>query len=166
MIFGVSMPAIDIRRIHVSRLPIATDRAVHASRRLDHIRHSRPLSNRFAVTLQSAVQCQACIKPLSSRSHRPAWPWLALIIVAYCHCLALCRPCAGLAGARRAGALQLRPRAGEHRPVSGLGMGKSDEVYLEQLKSQGFPPVLPIDPVRYEAHQPPLYYLLPVRFFV
>ena len=46
-----------------------------------------------------------------------------------------------------------------------LRMGDYDEAYLEQLKSQGFPPSLPIHPVRYEAHQPPLYYLLASAVF-
>lgn len=32
--------------------------------------------------------------------------------------------------------------------------------YLEELKSRRFPPDLPIDVLCYEAHQPPLYYLL------
>ena len=32
--------------------------------------------------------------------------------------------------------------------------------YLEEIKSQRFPPSLSIDPIRYESHQPPLYYVL------
>jgi len=43
-----------------------------------------------------------------------------------------------------------------------LRPGDYDQAYLEQLKAQGFPPELPIAPVRYEGHQPPLYYLLMV----
>ncbi len=31
--------------------------------------------------------------------------------------------------------------------------------YLEQIKAQRFPPEMSIDPIRYEAWQPPLYYL-------
>jgi len=41
-----------------------------------------------------------------------------------------------------------------------LQPGDYDQAYLEQLKSEGFPPELSIAPVRYEGHQPPLYYLL------
>lgn len=35
-----------------------------------------------------------------------------------------------------------------------------DQIYLENIIQRGFPPELPIDSLRYEAHQPPLYYLL------
>ncbi len=45
-----------------------------------------------------------------------------------------------------------------HLPV--LQPGDYDQVYLEALKAAGFPPELPIESVRYEGHQPPLYYLL------
>ena len=41
-----------------------------------------------------------------------------------------------------------------------LQMGDYDGAYLERLKAEKFPPALSIDPVRYEFHQPPLYYLL------
>jgi 4-amino-4-deoxy-L-arabinose transferase-like glycosyltransferase len=41
-----------------------------------------------------------------------------------------------------------------------LQPGDYDQAYLEKLKSEGFPPELSIEPVRYEGHQPPLYYLL------
>lgn len=41
-----------------------------------------------------------------------------------------------------------------------LQPGDYDEAYLNALKAQGFPPHLPITDLRYEAHQPPLYYLL------
>ena len=41
-----------------------------------------------------------------------------------------------------------------------LQMGDYDGAYLERLKTEKFPPALSIDPVRYEFHQPPLYYLL------
>ena len=45
-----------------------------------------------------------------------------------------------------------------HLPV--LQPGDYDQAYLEKLKAERFPPHLSIAPVRYEAHQPPLYYLL------
>lgn len=41
-----------------------------------------------------------------------------------------------------------------------LQPGDYDEAYLNTLKAQGFPPELSITDLRYEAHQPPLYYLL------
>lgn len=41
-----------------------------------------------------------------------------------------------------------------------LQMGDYDEAYLQRLKDEKFPAALPIAPVRYEFHQPPLYYLL------
>ncbi|NJN94893.1 MAG: DUF2142 domain-containing protein [Anaerolineales bacterium] len=40
-----------------------------------------------------------------------------------------------------------------------------NQAYLEQLKSQRFPPELPLDSVCYEFHQPPLYYLLTAPIF-
>ena len=46
-----------------------------------------------------------------------------------------------------------------------LRMGDYDEAYLERLKAEKFPPDLSIEPVRYESHQPPLYYLLAVPFY-
>ncbi len=41
-----------------------------------------------------------------------------------------------------------------------LQMGDYDEAYLQRLKDEKFPPELSIAPVRYEFHQPPLYYIL------
>ncbi|HSN78153.1 MAG TPA: glycosyltransferase family 39 protein, partial [Anaerolineae bacterium] len=41
-----------------------------------------------------------------------------------------------------------------------LRMGDYDQVYLERLTGEGFPPELSLASLRYEAHQPPLYYLL------
>lgn len=38
--------------------------------------------------------------------------------------------------------------------------GDYDQDYLSRLTSEGFPDTLPIAPLRYEGHQPPLYYLL------
>jgi hypothetical protein len=35
-----------------------------------------------------------------------------------------------------------------------------DQVYVEEIVRRGFPPELDIGPLRYENHQPPLYYLL------
>lgn len=41
-----------------------------------------------------------------------------------------------------------------------LKPGDYDQEYLERLKSAKFPPSMSIDGVRYESHQPPLYYVL------
>ena len=46
-----------------------------------------------------------------------------------------------------------------------LRMGDFDGQYLERLKAEKFPPDLSIEPVRYESHQPPLYYLLAVPVY-
>jgi hypothetical protein len=40
-----------------------------------------------------------------------------------------------------------------------LQQGDYDQAYLERIKSEKFPPELAIDSIRYEAHQPPLYYV-------
>ena len=41
-----------------------------------------------------------------------------------------------------------------------LQMGDYPHDYLEEIKAAKFPDAMSIDPIRYEAHQPPLYYLL------
>ena len=41
-----------------------------------------------------------------------------------------------------------------------LRSGDYDQEYLEQLKAARFPSALSVERLRYEAHQPPLYYLL------
>ncbi|OQA40264.1 MAG: hypothetical protein BWY52_02912 [Chloroflexi bacterium ADurb.Bin325] len=41
-----------------------------------------------------------------------------------------------------------------------LHMGDYPHAYLEQIKAAGFPADMPIDAIRYEFHQPPLYYVL------
>jgi hypothetical protein len=41
-----------------------------------------------------------------------------------------------------------------------LQQGDYDQAYLARLTAAQFPDSMPIDAVRYEAHQPPLYYLL------
>jgi 4-amino-4-deoxy-L-arabinose transferase-like glycosyltransferase len=46
-----------------------------------------------------------------------------------------------------------------------LQQGDYPQDYLEEIKSQKFPAHLPIDPIRYEFHQPPLYYLLATPVF-
>jgi 4-amino-4-deoxy-L-arabinose transferase-like glycosyltransferase len=53
----------------------------------------------------------------------------------------------------------IRYLAEEHRfPV--LKPGDFPAAYLEEIKGAGFPPEMSIAPIRYEFHQPPLYYLL------
>lgn len=41
-----------------------------------------------------------------------------------------------------------------------LQPGDYDQAYLDQIKARGFPADWPIDSIRYEGHQPPLYYAL------
>jgi 4-amino-4-deoxy-L-arabinose transferase-like glycosyltransferase len=45
-----------------------------------------------------------------------------------------------------------------HLPV--LEPGDYPHQYLEEIKAARFPPDMPIAPLRYESHQPPLYYVL------
>jgi len=46
-----------------------------------------------------------------------------------------------------------------------LQMGDYPHEYLEEIKAKRFPPEMSIDPIRYEFHQPPLYYSLAVPFY-
>jgi len=48
----------------------------------------------------------------------------------------------------------------EDRRFPILEPGDYDQALLDQLRDQGFPPELSIEPLEYEDHQPPLYYLL------
>jgi 4-amino-4-deoxy-L-arabinose transferase-like glycosyltransferase len=41
-----------------------------------------------------------------------------------------------------------------------LQMGDYPHDYLEEIKARQFPPEMSIEPIRYEFHQPPLYYIL------
>jgi hypothetical protein len=41
-----------------------------------------------------------------------------------------------------------------------LQMGDYPHAYLEEIKAKRFPPEMSIEPLRYEFHQPPLYYIL------
>ncbi len=47
-----------------------------------------------------------------------------------------------------------------------LKRGDYPAEYLEEIKSRKFPSGMSIDPIRYEFHQPPLYYLLEVPVFL
>jgi hypothetical protein len=40
-----------------------------------------------------------------------------------------------------------------------LAPGDYDQGYLEKIKAAKFPPSMPVDSIRYESYQPPLYYL-------
>lgn len=46
-----------------------------------------------------------------------------------------------------------------------MEMGDYNQAYLERLTSERFPDTLPIGPLTYEDHQPPLYYLLGATVF-
>jgi 4-amino-4-deoxy-L-arabinose transferase-like glycosyltransferase len=48
----------------------------------------------------------------------------------------------------------------EHGRLPELRPGDYPAAYLEQIKSTRFPPDMPIDSIRYESWQPPLYYIL------
>ena len=48
----------------------------------------------------------------------------------------------------------------QHRAFPVLQPGDFPAEYLERLKADHFPADQPIDSIRYESHQPPLYYLL------
>ena len=49
---------------------------------------------------------------------------------------------------------------GENRRFPVLQMGDYPHEYLEEIKAAGFPPEMSVEPIRYEFHQPPLYYAL------
>ncbi|HEY77212.1 MAG TPA: DUF2142 domain-containing protein [Thermoflexia bacterium] len=51
-----------------------------------------------------------------------------------------------------------------HLPV--MEPGDYDQAYLERIVAAGFPPSLPIEPLTYEDHQPPLYYLLAAPIYL
>jgi hypothetical protein len=48
----------------------------------------------------------------------------------------------------------------EHGRLPELAPGDYPHAYLEQIKARRFPADMSIDSIRYEAHQPPLYYAL------
>jgi 4-amino-4-deoxy-L-arabinose transferase-like glycosyltransferase len=47
----------------------------------------------------------------------------------------------------------------ENRRLPELNAGDYPAEYLEEIKAARFPPDMSIEPIRYESHQPPLYYL-------
>ncbi|MGQ9489243.1 MAG: hypothetical protein ACUVR4_00645 [Anaerolineae bacterium] len=47
-----------------------------------------------------------------------------------------------------------------------LHMGDYPHAYLEEIKAAGFPASMSIEPIRYEFHQPPLYYSLLVPIYL
>lgn len=53
---------------------------------------------------------------------------------------------------------------GEGFPV--MEAGDYDQAYLSRLTSEQFPESLPVTPLEYEDHQPPLYYLLATPVFL
>ena len=54
----------------------------------------------------------------------------------------------------------------EERRLPVLQPGDYDQVYLSEIVSSRFDPAYSIDPIRYEFHQPPLYYLFLVPAYV
>ena len=53
----------------------------------------------------------------------------------------------------------------EQRRFPVLKPGDYPAAYLEEIKASRFPPEMSIAPIRYEFHQPPLYYLLAVPLY-
>lgn len=53
----------------------------------------------------------------------------------------------------------------QERELPVLKPGDYDFDYLEKLKAARFPDGMPVDSIRYESHQPPLYYLLATPLF-
>ena len=53
-----------------------------------------------------------------------------------------------------------------HGRLPVLQMGDYDQAYLSEITSRRFDPALSIDPIRYEFHQPPLYYVLLVPLYL
>ncbi len=53
----------------------------------------------------------------------------------------------------------------ERRRFPILKPGDYPVAYLEEIKAARFPPEMSIEPIRYEFHQPPLYYLLAVPVY-
>ena len=53
----------------------------------------------------------------------------------------------------------------EQRRFPILKPGDYPAAYLEEIKAAHFPPEMSIEPIRYEFHQPPLYYLLAVPLY-
>lgn len=54
----------------------------------------------------------------------------------------------------------------EGRGLPVLQPGDYDQDYLERIKSARFPASMPIDPIRYESWQPPLYYILAAPIYL
>ena len=54
----------------------------------------------------------------------------------------------------------------EGRGFPVMAPGDYDQVYLERLTSERFPPELSVDAVQYEDYQPPLYYLLATPIYL
>ena len=54
----------------------------------------------------------------------------------------------------------------EGRGLPVLQPGDYDQAYLERIKAARFPPAMPIDSIRYESWQPPLYYILAAPIYL
>jgi len=48
----------------------------------------------------------------------------------------------------------------QHGSLPELRVGDFPAAYLEEIKAKRFPPDMPVEALRYESHQPPLYYVL------
>src|SRR5690606_10625986 len=94
------------------------------------------------------------------------WPFAALILILYAW--------PGVRYARFTPAWQAPDEPAPYTYIRQVATGGSlpvlrpgcyDEAYLRELTSRRFPPELSVEPLCYEAHQPPLYYLLAAPLF-
>mgnify|MGYP003325058815 CR=1 FL=1 len=54
----------------------------------------------------------------------------------------------------------------ENRRFPVLQSGDYNQLYLSLMTARGFPSDMSVDRLRYEGHQPPLYYLLATPLFI
>lgn len=54
----------------------------------------------------------------------------------------------------------------EGRGIPVIEFGDYDQMYINRLTTEHFPPELSIEPLEYEDHQPPLYYLLATPIYL
>jgi 4-amino-4-deoxy-L-arabinose transferase-like glycosyltransferase len=55
---------------------------------------------------------------------------------------------------------------GDGQGIPVIEPGDYDQAYIDRLTTEHFPPHLPVDPLEYEDHQPPLYYLLATPIYM
>ena len=145
------------RRLRIGYSPCgAADRA-DGSRRHRRAGHGRQPRPRGAAGEESGNET-AERRSRSSRRHPGPVSISGLYLVLG---VALRRLHARLAGPRRAGALQLRALPGDDGQLPGAAHGRlPPRLPGRDQERAGSRPSMSIDPIRYEFHQPPLYYAL------